>query len=523
MRSFILWLLALLGFDASIAQPVESPLYREGYIQRQFSLDRRALHIHTVLRNALPLPCDTLPSGVWRKSPKGKNNLLLELWPAAELSASLFSPDAAKTGGKFGGGLTAIVGYKKWLFGELRATAVQGGYQQYTRRVSLLSGVAPEGQPISVNASGIVHYTDINGYLNVQTGAYMQLGIGQGRQFIGEGYRSFFLSDYAGNMTYGHITATFWRLKYKVIYSHLRDMRSATSSRYSDMESKFSTSHYLSWNVNKWLNLGLFEAVVWRGRDTLLDRGFDVNYLNPVIFMRPTEFAQGSSDNSLVGAAINIRPTDDLFFYSQLMLDEFLLSALRNDAKHFLNPSDTTIQWGWWANKWALQVGVKQFGLLGWESLGIQSELNVCRPFTFSHSDPMSNYGHLNRSLAHPLGANFVEWLLMVHYVKERWFGEAGLILQQRGTDAPGINSGNDPYASYQYRQGDYRHYIGQAQTAYIQQWSARASWMAIPRAHLRLFAESRLRLQDLNNIAKQDFYFELGITSRFFERYLDN
>jgi len=37
--------------------------------------------------------------------------------------------------------------------------------------------------------------------------------------------------------------------------------------------------------VSKRLNLGFFETVVWENDN---DRGFDLNYLNPIVFYRAT-------------------------------------------------------------------------------------------------------------------------------------------------------------------------------------------------------------------------------------------
>lgn len=45
---------------------------------------------------------------------------------------------------------------------------------------------------------------------------------------------------------------------------------------------KFMTHHYLSWNATKRLNIGLFESVLWQDDN---QRGFDFNYVNPVIFI----------------------------------------------------------------------------------------------------------------------------------------------------------------------------------------------------------------------------------------------
>ena len=71
---------------------------------------------------------------------------------------------------------------------------------------------------------------------------------------------------------------------------------------------KFSTIHHLSYNINEKLNIGFFEAIIWE-QDTF-GRGFDVNYLNPIIFYRPVEFALGSEGgNALMGVSFKYNAT----------------------------------------------------------------------------------------------------------------------------------------------------------------------------------------------------------------------
>lgn len=518
-RSLItLLFFAILGLQ-SVAQPIEAPLYRGGYLPLQASAHQQDYKHHGALRNQLIYRPDSLLPRRQKDRTFGSGKWRIMFFPAIDISGILANPDKRPTGGVFGLGAGMGISWKKVLYAQFNSLTSRAQWQRFSQRQAVLSGVEAGGQPWHKNEQGILHFSDFNGYINVQPNKYIVLGLGQGRQFIGEGYRTFFLSDHAGNMGYAHITTTFWRIKYKVIYSALRDMRKTSSARYSDMERKFAVTHYLSWNVAKWLNLGLFESIIWRGSDSLVHRGFDLHYLNPVTFMRPVEYATGSSDNALLGGAINIKPARHTLIYSQLLLDEFLVSALRADVLHRLRPSDTTIQWGWWANKYAIQLGISQFGIGRFKWLGFQSEFNFCRPFTYSHSDPMSNYGHLNRSMAHPAGSNFKEWMLLAFYNGKRLFCEGGFTIQERGTDSPGVNSGNDIYASYRYRQGDYFHHIGQQQTAYITRMHLRANWLWIPYNHLRLFAECSLRRQHLDGTQTTDAFMEVGITSRMFSK----
>ena len=106
---------------------------------------------------------------------------------------------------------------------------------------------------------------------------------------------------------------------------------------------KFMAIHYLSWNVSKKLNIGFFETVIW---DNANDRGFDVNYLNPLIFYTAVEFSTGSrAGNTLLGLSLKYKH-QKYFLYSQLLIDEFRISEITSTN-------------GWWANKNGIQIGAK--------------------------------------------------------------------------------------------------------------------------------------------------------------------
>ena len=92
-----------------------------------------------------------------------------------------------------------------------------------------------------------------------------------------------------------------------------------------DFRSKFGTFHYLSFNATKWLNIGVFESVIWQGNDPNRQRAYDINYLNPLIFFRPVEYSLGSADNSMLGFSFKIRLNENNQLYGQLLLDEFYL------------------------------------------------------------------------------------------------------------------------------------------------------------------------------------------------------
>jgi len=97
--------------------------------------------------------------------------------------------------------------------------------------------------------------------------------------------------------------------------------------------------------------------------------------------------------------------------YGQFILDDINFSLLREGN-------------GWWGNKYGFQTGLKYFGVLGLDKLDLQLETNTVRPYTYSHREPSdsfpgfstTNYSHYGQPLAHPLGANFTEFIGKLFY-----------------------------------------------------------------------------------------------------------
>ncbi len=177
-----------------------------------------------------------------------------------------------------------------------------------------------------------------------------------------------------------------------------------TGSQAFEYSNKFTASHLLSWKINKDWNVYIFETIIWQDKDLFSQRGFDMNYLNPIIFYRPVEFAVGSSDNAIIGFGGSWMINKKTQIYSQFVIDEMVV-------KQFI------YQTGWWANKYAAQLGVKMFDPFNTKNTYFQLEWNFVRPFTYSHGSVQQNYGHYVQSLAHPAGSNFYE--VMGRFIKD--------------------------------------------------------------------------------------------------------
>jgi hypothetical protein len=285
------------------------------------------------------------------------------------------------------------------------------------------------------------------GYVDYTPNKHFDFQLGNGKQFIGEGYRSLILSDESFAYPYLRITTSFWHFKYTNLYTQFQDLsKYPVDTGY--YRKKYSTMHLLSWDVTKNFNLTFFESIVWGARDSVSQRGFEVSYLNPVILYRPVEFGLGSPDNELMGFLGSYRLNRTTIF-GQVMLDEFRLNDIMKGN-------------GMWANKQAFQIGAKSLEPFNIKGLFVLAEYNQARPYTYSHFNILSNWGNYNQPLADPLGANFREGVVNIRYQLGRWIGDLTFISALYGLDMNNLNYGKDIFISNDSYVQYYNNRIGQ-------------------------------------------------------------
>ena len=291
-------------------------------------------------------------------------------------------------------------------------------------------------------------YARSSAFVSVNVSNNFTLQFGHGKHFIGDGYRSLLLSDNSFNYPFLRLQTSLGKFEYTNLYTELQDMKNYLSFEngydYMGYAKKYMSSHYLSYNLNSKISFGLYESVVWRTNRALGSNGFDINYLNPVIFLRPVEYSLNSPDNVLIGLNFKYKITNKSNVYSQVIVDEFSLNEIKDNN-------------GYWANKYGYQVGYKCYDFLNTPNLTLHLERNHVRPYTYSHWNE-SNYGHYNEELAHPLGANFSENILILSYIKERVTAKFKYLNLIYGSDIIGdtISYGSNIYADYNNRPSDY-------------------------------------------------------------------
>ncbi len=302
----------------------------------------------------------------------------------------------------------------------------QGRFADYFNRYA--ESIKPDGgNPAIIPGRGIAKefktdaydYPVATGYISYTPSKYFNFQLGHGKNFIGDGYRSLFLSDNASPYPYFKIKTNIWKLQYTNLWMSLKDVRTEVLNENRSYKNKYIASHYLSYNVTKRLNIGFFESVIWESAGD----GLDLAYLNPIIFFQAIQFSTGSrSGNALIGFSAKYKFSDRINAYGQFIIDEF-------------SSSDVFGGEGSWKNKTGYQIGMKYYDAFGLKNLYLQAEYNRVRPYTYSHNTIVLNYGHNNQSIAHPYGASFSEFLVIGHYNIKRIFGDAKFIVAKRGFD----------------------------------------------------------------------------------------
>jgi hypothetical protein len=359
----------------------------------------------------------------------------------------------------------------------------------------------------SFKEKGGVDYFDARGYVTFGVGKVIDLAFGYDKHFIGNGYRSLFLSDFSAPSVFFKINTRIWKLNYQNLFMELNSAQRLNGDQL--LPKKYAAMHHLDLAVTKWLNIGLFEGVIFGRKDH-----FEFGYLNPVIFYRSIEQQNGSFDNAVAGLDFKANAAKRFQFYGQFLLDEFSLDLVKKGN-------------GWWGNKWALQAGVKYIDVLNIKNLDIQLETNRVRPFTYSHRDSVASYTHYNQPLAHPLGANFQEWIGIIRYQPApKWMAVAKAIYYNQGRDTMGISFGGNIFLPNiaPYRQKDFGFDVGSGLPTKVALASLLVSYELRPNLFIELnglFREESITVQN-TTYSGGNFVMSAGIRWNMHRREFD-
>ena len=354
-------------------------------------------------------------------------------------------------------------------------------------------------------------YGDLRGRMQYKPNSILTFSAGVDKLFIGEGDRSLLFGNQGVASPFASMVAKFNKFEYHFIQQIWRER---DGNHYIP---KGNATHYISYKPTKKWSLGIFESVVYQMKDTLYNRGFEVEYLNPLIMFQPQENNLGSPDNVLIGLNVSYQFQNSMI-YGQLLFDDFLLSAMRNHTR-------------WWSNKFGVQLGIK-----GWKDIDsttklfYRTEINLVRPYTYSHKNPDEVMGNQGLPIAHPLGSNFVELYQEVSFHRKKWsfeiWGQAYLKGDDWFTTANTSSFGGDIYKPYNLHPYEYGNIIGQGKTAHILQFGTYISrkikyekiffeLIKLPKMlqsnQMSIFIEPKIRFSNVEGENFTNYYITFG------------
>ena len=237
------------------------------------------------------------------------------------------------------------------------------------------------------------------GQVSIVPNEYFNIHFGNGNHFIGNGYRSLLLSDFAPNYPFAKFEGNFWkgRIQYNAIYAIHQNLYRlpAFETVESTFERKIGTYHYLDFAITPKIHLGLFEGAHWKRSDSLGTVEPNWLFLNPVIGVNAAALSgNDSSYNHILGANFSWTFWRNRL-YGQVVIDNGGLGGF--------------------------QLGIKSMGQFV-PKLDIQIEYNTAFQDTYFADNKRYNYSHNNISLSHPLSSFFSEIILKLNYEYKEFF-----------------------------------------------------------------------------------------------------
>jgi len=299
----------------------------------------------------------------------------------------------------------------------------------YINTTHMIPGQAQDktfiGQTTVKNSNDWAYSTALIGF---EPSKSISLALGMDKTFIGDGYRSVLLSDYAASYPLFRLTADLGKnVRYMAMWAYLDDqsaVRFDINTSGADTRRKWAVFHYIDWNITKRASLGFFNALIAAETYDQGNRhGFDFNYINPVLFASSLGPSSTIADHTLLGFNGKYKVFDKTTVYGQLLFDQSTDNSVTRDA---------------------FQLGFRGSDLFKVNKLNYLFEFNTAAPYTYANQAPIVNYTQFTEPLAHPFGANFKEWLGILNYSIGKFDLQGQLDYARYGLNSAGINYGKD-------------------------------------------------------------------------------
>ncbi|WPU91387.1 gliding motility protein RemB [Mucilaginibacter sabulilitoris] len=337
----------------------------------------------------------------------------------------------------------------------------------------------------------------------------LNITLGQDKMFIGDGYRSLLLSDYAANMPLLKLTANLGPIQYMMAWTYLEDLKEKRFDTFGSYRRKWALFHYLDWNVSNRVSFGFFNAMITPEADAQGNRrGFDINFINPILFSSSLGSSASPKDNVFMGFTGKYKIFDKTAVYGQLLLDRFKFNNFFSG-----NNLDNTN---------GIQLGIRGADIFKVNRLNYLFEFNTVKPYTYSSTQPLDSYTFFGDPLAHPFGANFREFLGIMNYSAGRFDFQWQLDYGKYGLDASKTDNNGKIITKAYPATPNPTPVIGQGISTQLYYTEGTVSYLLNPKYNLR-FEISGLYRQEKNAVSNnKTAMITFGLRTAFRNLYHD-
>jgi hypothetical protein len=258
------------------------------------------------------------------------------------------------------------------------------------------NGVIPGGGRTKPFKDGGYDYGYAIGSFLYQPFKNLEIRAGNAPTFVGSGYRSLILSDNSYQAPYIDIKYTFLK-KWSYGIRKARGFNLIRKTAFSTVEGYYQpkaySRHYLNFEINSKITVGLSENSIWSMGDTL-SKPPNGRYYAPIPFLGLSQ----SSNETIYGIDASEIVGKKTRFYQQFVFSGFNLDQI------------------------GLQFGLRFYDLLP-NSL-LQIEYNKVGSDLYTAELPGMSYTHYNLPLAHPKGQGFDELVIRANVSIKRIYGE---------------------------------------------------------------------------------------------------
>jgi hypothetical protein len=292
-----------------------------------------------------------------------------------------------------------------------------------------------------------------------------------------------------------------------IMWAYLEDQNAVRFDSFGNYRRKWAAFHYLDWNVSNRLSLGFFNALIASETDDNGNlHGFDINYINPVLFANSLGATSSQPDNVFVGFNGKYKIFDKTAIYGQLLLDRFDVGSF------FSGGTDK--------NTNGMQLGIRGADLFKVANFNYLFEYNTAKPYTYASAQPITSYTQLSEPLADPLGANFREFIGILNYSIGRFDLMGQLNYEKYGNDPANTDYGknvNKPFAP-----SGAATTVGQGIATNVYYAEGKASLLINPKYNLRFEISGLLRAEKANGTDMKTTFITFGLRSSFRDLYHD-